>query len=274
MIDVRAAIDEVKLQAEDEAYWSALEKILGNVTAKTLRRTLGAKTRGDTSTERERVSRRLSELLAGPSRFVEGVAKTEASVRGPRPREDALQALGVHEHWIDFAGPSEQAGRTIPFVERGLARGAKVVALLPSERADDYGQELARSGREDDLKAGRLAILAADHHTDILRTTGVLAVVLLAIQGFIQAARGQGYQEIWFVSKIAPSVLSPATASLDVILRLEAAFDGMIRSYPITVLCPFPATLPGDRVTFSDLVHAHTWASVEDEALDVRTVSL
>lgn len=267
MINVRSVIDEVRIQVEDEAYWRALEKILGTITARTVRGTFRVKIRDETLRERDRVARGLTEMFAYQARTVEDLARKEATVKAPRPRDEAMQDPGVHEHWIDFSEPEEEAGRILQFVERGLARGAKIVGLLPSESVADFRRKVARAGHAKDLDEGRFAIFAADEHVDVLKTAGVLAVVLLAMQGFIQAARGQGYQEVWFISKIAPMLLSSSTSMADLLVRFESELDAFIRAFPISVYCPFPEQFPGDPEIVSELLQGHTWASVADVAL-------
>jgi len=64
MIDVREALDEIQARSADEAYWRALERVLGTLTARTLRGTFRAKIKGDGTSERERVAQGLTELFA------------------------------------------------------------------------------------------------------------------------------------------------------------------------------------------------------------------
>src|SRR5436309_9926013 len=47
MIDVRGAIEEIQARTGDEAYWRALEKVLGTLTARALRGTLRVKIQGE-----------------------------------------------------------------------------------------------------------------------------------------------------------------------------------------------------------------------------------
>src|SRR5437764_15043891 len=75
VIDVREAIEEVRLRTGDQAYWHALEMVLGTLTARTLRSTLRLKIRGEDLSERERVAKGLAEILY-----------TKASIDGDRSR--------------------------------------------------------------------------------------------------------------------------------------------------------------------------------------------
>jgi hypothetical protein len=266
MIDARSVIDEVCLRFEDEAYWQALEKIFGTITARTVRGTFRVKRPDEGLRERDRVARGLTEVFASQARTVENLARKEATVKGPRGREEAMQDLGVHEHWVDFAEPEEQAGRIVSFIERGLAHGAKVVGLVSSETVPDFRQQVADTGHAADLNEGRLAIFAADNHVNLVNAAGVLTVFLLAMQGFLHGARGQGYHEVWFVSTIV-STLLPTVPTADLLLRLETGLDAFIRAFPTTVYCPFPERFPGDPGIVSELLKGHTWASVNDLAL-------
>src|SRR5712664_2825324 len=138
MIDMRTAIEEVRVQAEEAAYWRAMEKILGTLTARTLRGTLRIKIRGEGLTERQRVSRGLTELFASQATTVEELARQDSEVKAPQSRSEAIENLTVPTHWVDFSGPTGEVRRAIPFIRNGLARGAKVVAMLPSQDVDKY----------------------------------------------------------------------------------------------------------------------------------------
>ena len=133
MIDVRETIDEIEARSVDEAYWRALERVLGTLTARTLRGTLRVKIQGEGISERDRVARGLTELFSYQARTVEELARKETSEKAPRPRDDTMQELGVHGHWVDFSDAASEARRAMAFVRRGLIRGAKVIALLPCE---------------------------------------------------------------------------------------------------------------------------------------------
>ncbi len=203
MIDVREAIEEVRQRTGDQAYWHALEMVLGTLTARTLRSTLRLKIRGEDLSERERVAKGLAEIFSAQAATVDNLARREAALRGPRPREAALQELETHSHWVDFSDPANEARRAMGFVKRGIERGAKVVALLPSPDIEAYRRELVESECGEDLDSGRVSLESVDDRLEMLKTAGVLAVLLLSIQGLIQVARGQGYPEVWLVGKIA-----------------------------------------------------------------------
>ena len=64
MIDVREAIEEIQVRTGDQAYWHALEMVLGTLTARTLRSTLRLKIRGEDLSERERVAKGLAEIFS------------------------------------------------------------------------------------------------------------------------------------------------------------------------------------------------------------------
>jgi hypothetical protein len=267
MIDVREAIDEIQERSVDEAYWRALEKVLGTLTARTLRGTLRVKIQGEGISERDRVAQGLTQLFSSQARAVEELARREGSQIASRPCDEALQELGVHGHWVDFSDAAVEARRAMGFVKRGLARGAKVIALLPSVDLDLYRDEAVRSGYREDMDDGRLSLFNADEHLDVLKTAGVLAVLLLAVQGMIQVARGQGYSEVWFISKIASSLLASSPQYQALALRVELAIDSLVRTLPITVYCPMPDRFPGDPRLMTELLSGHGWAAVADLAL-------
>src|SRR5712691_2591068 len=167
MFDVRPTMDAVRLRAEEDAYWHALEKALGTVTARMLRSSL--RNVGQGRTERDRVAKGLSDIYAAEARAVEELARKETSIAGPQPRPQALTDLAAHEHWIDFSEEPSEAERATPFVERGLKRGAQVVAFLPSQEVEAYEQEAVRSGHAEDVRQGRLTLLPIDGHLEALR---------------------------------------------------------------------------------------------------------
>ena len=270
MIDVRGAIDEIKARSMDEAYWRALERVLGTLTARALRGTLRVKIHGEGISERERVAQGLTELFSSQARTVEELARKESSQIASRPRDAAMQELGVHGHWVDFSDAADEAQRSMAFVKRGLARGAKVVALLPSADLEAYQEEAVKSGHQEDIDQGRLSLFNADEHIDVLRTAGVLAVLLLAIQGMIQVARGQGYSEVWFMSKIASSLLASSPQYQALALRVELAVESLVRTLPISFYCPMPDRFPGDPQLVTELLTGHGWASVADLALGLH----
>jgi len=155
VIDVREAIEEIQVRTGDQAYWHALEMVLGTLTARTLRSTLRLKIRGEDLSERERVAKGLAEIFSAQAATVENLARRESALRGPRPREAALQELEMHSHWVDFSDAANETRRAMGFVKRGIERGAKVVALLPSPNIEAYRREVAGSGCGEDLDSGR-----------------------------------------------------------------------------------------------------------------------
>jgi len=239
------------------------------LTARTLRGTFRATIHEEGLSERERVAQGLSEMLAYQARTIEDLARKETTIRGPRPRSDALQELEVHAHWADFSDPAFEAKRAMPFIERGLSRGAKVVALLPSVDIEDFREAVAGSGHDEDHDRGQLATVEIDGHLDVLKTAGVLAVVLLAVQGIIQASRTEGYPEVWFITKVASELLAASPQRADLALRVEWAFDTLARTFPISVYCPYPERFPGDSKMTSVLFQGHRWSAVGDLALAV-----
>src|SRR5207247_8079613 len=96
------------------------------------------------------------------------------------------------------------------FVKRGIERGAKVVALLPSPDIEAYRRELVESECVEDLDSGRVSLESVDDRLEMLKTAGVLAVLRLWIHGLIHVARGMGYPEVWLVGTIAASLLRSA----------------------------------------------------------------
>src|SRR5947208_7947904 len=176
MTDLREALHEIQAQSVDEAYWRALERVFGTLTARPLRGTFRAKIKGEGISERERVAQGLTELFASQARTVEELARKESSRNASGPRDNKMEELGVHGHWVDFSDAASEARRAMAFVKRGLARGAKVVALLPSSAMDVYQEETVRSGHEGDIERVRVSLFNADEHLNFLQTAGVLAV--------------------------------------------------------------------------------------------------
>src|SRR5438874_838702 len=193
--------------------------------------------------------------------------RKQSSRNASGPRENTMEELGVHGHWVDFSDAASEARRAMAFVKRGLARGAKVVALLPSSDMEVYREEAVLSGHEEDIEHGRLSLFNADEHLNVLKTAGVLAVLLLAIQGMIQVARGQGYSEVWFIGKIASSLLASSPPYQALALRVESAMDSLVRTLPISFYCPMPYRFPGDPSLVADLLSGHGWSSVAELAL-------
>ena len=269
MFDVRPTIDAVRLRAEEDAYWHALDKALGIMTSRLLRSTL--RNVGQGLTERDRVANGLSDVYAIQAKAVEELARQETRVAGPEPRGEALTDLPVHEHWIDFSDEGSEPARSIPFVERGFERGAQVVALVPSQEVEAYEREAERSGHAEDVRRGRFSFVSIDSHLGALRTAGVLTALALAIEGLIQGARAQNYAEIWFISRIASALLTSTPPFADLALRMEDMWGTLLRSYPIAVYCPFPIMIPAAAGFASSLLQGHSWTSLVDVALRVGT---
>jgi hypothetical protein len=157
------------------------------------------------------------------------------------------------------------------FVKRGIARGAKVVALLPSPDIDAYREEAVQAGLGEDLHSGRISLEQADDHLEMLRTAGVLAVLLLSIQGIIQVGRGQGYPEVWFVGKIVSSLFAASPQYPALALRVESALDRLTKTLPMSLYCPMPDRFPGDPGMMAMFLAGHGWASILDIALGPPT---
>src|SRR5437899_10779324 len=109
MIDVREAIDEIQARSADEAYWRALERVLGTLTARTLRGTFRAKNKGEGISERERVAQGLTELFASQARTDEELARKESSRNASGPRANKMEELGGHGHWVAFPDAASAA---------------------------------------------------------------------------------------------------------------------------------------------------------------------
>src|SRR5437763_14593641 len=101
----------------------------------------------------------------------------------------------MHSHWVDFSDAANETRRAMGFVKRGIERGAKVVALLPSPNIEAYRREVAGSGCGEDLASGRRSLESEDHPLELMKTAGVLALLLLSHQGNLQVARGPGHPE-------------------------------------------------------------------------------
>ncbi|TLZ95669.1 MAG: hypothetical protein E6J95_01790 [Methanobacteriota archaeon] len=129
-------------------------------------------------------------------------------MRGPRPRIEAIQDLGPRDHWVDFASPADEPGRAMAFVNQGLARGAKVVALLPSEDVEAYRERAALEGHSKDLADGGLALFSIDAQMDTLRSAGAAAVFILAVQGILHGLGAEDAPEMWVISKVTSGLLT------------------------------------------------------------------
>src|SRR5436189_4938528 len=101
----------------------------------------------------------------------------------------------------------------------------------------------------------------------MLKTAGVLAMLLLSIQGIIQVARGQGYPEVWLVGKIASSLFASAPQYPALTLRIEAALDSLARTLPLSLYCPMPDYFPGEPGLMALFLSGHGWGSVPDTGL-------
>jgi len=82
----------------------------------------------------------------------------------------------------------------------------------------------------------------------------------------IQVARGQGYSEVWFISKIASSLLASSPQYQALALRVDLAMDSLVRTLPISFYCPMPERFPGDPTLVTELLAGHGWGSVAELA--------
>src|SRR5947208_15131634 len=105
-------------------------------------------------------ARSLAEVYESEARLVGDLVRPETRMRGPRPRIEAIQDLGPRDHWVDFASPADEAGRATAFANQRLARGAKVVARLPSELVDAARARAALEGHSKDQADGGRALVS------------------------------------------------------------------------------------------------------------------
>src|SRR2546430_11251923 len=108
MIHVREALDEIQARSADEAYWRALEMVLGTLTARTLRGTFREKIQGEGISERERVAHGLTELFASQARTFEELARTASSRNASGPQDTTMEELGYHGLWVAFSDASPE----------------------------------------------------------------------------------------------------------------------------------------------------------------------
>src|SRR5947207_14263090 len=128
-------------------------------------------------------ARSLAEVYESEARLVGDLVRPETRLRGPRPRIEAIQDLGPRDHWVDFASPVDEPARAMAFVSQGLARGAKIVALLPSEDVERYRERAALEGHSKDLAEGGLALFSIDAQMAALRSSGAAAVFDYTVTG-------------------------------------------------------------------------------------------
>ena len=218
-------------------------------------------------------ARSLAEVYESEARLVGDLVRPETRMRGPRPRIEAIQDLGPRDHWIDFASPADEPGRAMAFVNQGLARGAKVVALLPSEDVEAYRERAALEGHSKDLADGGLALFSIDAQMDTLRSAGAAAVFILAVQGILHGLGAEDAPEMWVISKVTSGLLTRPPPRMDLALRVEAAWDLVLHPFPTCVYCPLPLGIPADNPFATDLVRRHAWAALGDRAIAVGSHS-
>ena len=218
-------------------------------------------------------ARSLAEVYESEARLVGDLVRPETRMRGPRPRIEAIQDLGPRDHWVDFASPADEPGRAMAFVNQGLARGAKVVALLPSEDVEAYRERAVLEGHSKDLADGALALFSIDAQMDTLRSAGAAAVFILAVQGILHGLGAEDAPEMWVISKVTSGLLTRPPPRMDLALRVEAAWDLVLHPFPTCVYCPLPLGIPADNPFATDLVRRHAWAALGDRAIAVGSHS-
>src|SRR5207249_6348143 len=189
-------------------------------------------------------ARSLAEVYESEARLVGDLVRPETRMRGPRPRIEAIQDLGRRDHWVAFASPVDEPARAMAFVSQGLARGAKIVALLPSEDVERYRERAALEGHSKDLAEGGLALFSIDAQMDTLRSSGAAAVFILAVQGILHGLGAEDAPETWVISKVTSGLLTRSPARMDLALRVEAAWDLLLHPFPTCVYCPLPLGIP------------------------------
>ena len=209
----------------------------------------------------------LSDVYESEARRVSDLARAETRPRGPRPRRDAIEDLGLADHWIDFADPADETARALSFANRGLARGAKVVALLPAGDIDAYRARARQQGHSKALDEGRFSFFPMDAQMETLRSAGAAAVFILAVQGILRGIGAAEASETWIISKVASALLTSPPARFDMALRVESAWDLLLQSLPISVYCPLPVGIPANVPFATSLVERHTWAALGDFAI-------
>ena len=214
-------------------------------------------------------ARSLAEVYESEARLVGDLVRPETRLRGPRPRIEAIQDLGPRDHWVDFASPVDEPARAMAFVSQGLARGAKIVALLPSEDVERYRERAALEGHSKDLAEGGLALFSIDAQMDTLRSSGAAAVFILAVQGILHGLGAEDAPETWVISKVTSGLLTRSPPRMDLALRVEAAWDLLLHPFPTCVYCPLPLGIPADIPFATDLVRRHRWAALGDRAIAV-----
>src|SRR5207247_8797275 len=132
------------------------------------------------------------------------------------------------------------------FVSQGLARGAKIVALLPSEDVERYRERAALEGHSKDLAEGGLALCPIDAQMDTLRSSGAAAVFILAVQGILHGLGAEDAPETWVISKVTSGLLTRSPPRMDLALRVEAAWDLLIHPFPTCLYCHLTLGIPVD----------------------------
>jgi hypothetical protein len=72
---------------------------------------------------------------------------------------------------------------------------------------------------------------------------------------------------VWFISKIASSLLASSAPYQALALRVESAMDSLVRTLPICFYCPMPERFPGDPTLVTELLAGHGWAAVAELVL-------
>lgn len=153
----------------------------------------------------------------------------------------------------------------MPFVSRGLARGAKVIALMSADDRDRYRRAFVGAGHGSDLDRNRIAFQDVDGYLDAILLGGSVDPMFQDIRGWTETAVSEDYPEVWFIDKIARRFVAALAPSSDLATRVERGWAPLLRELPISLYCPYPDTLPLEGDEALGILAEHRWMSVADE---------
>lgn len=137
-----------------------------------------------------------------------------------------------------YRRPEELLSTVIPFVREGLAGGERAMVLTEVGKLEWLRRELGQYAR---------AVEFTDMGTTFQRQARIIHAV-------IDFARRNGGRRARIVAE--QSLARRSQREIDDYLRIEAAWNVALRSWPVSVLCPYDASaLPADVVLACQRTH-------------------
>lgn len=257
-MNVEEFIAGLRARGQEEAYWNAMERVFGTTTSKVLKALLLAKAPVDERAEWQRVAHGLAGLLQWQAHAVDTLAHRSEPVGQPRPWREALGALGLHDHLLQFGEGTEGQG-IFEFLSLGLQRGAKAVCGC----------------RERDMPAIRLAMVERGYgkHLD----SGGLTFVVL--DGLVRAAEAEGSinpiidnwrdegleaalessKEMWVTGCLSSLLYNDNHR--DLAKDIEAWCHRQSVEQPLVIHCTFPTGQTPDPGDLLSLTRNHNWVT-------------